>query len=679
MAEKKHSVHFDITAQDKASQAFAAVEKSMGKVLLASLSVGAIGTSFVAFMADAIKTRSALDDLSDTTGDNVRTLDALRRQAEVSGFEFEQLSGGLTKFARNLNAADDEGKAAAQAVEAIGLKVADLRAMKPADAMIEVARALGGFEDGASKVAVAVALMGKEGAKMLPYLKDLAEAGELNGRITAEQAAQAERTEKEWRKLTRAFKDGKDALADELIPVLGDYAEQLRKGIALTGSFGAALINLGTINPFKSLQSNIQQRQAELKLLQESADNPNIPEAFRHKNTARERELKNQIEFLQFQQRQQALKLTGPQYLDARDLQAAKKPKLDFVPTGPDKGDKSDPFAAKMAELQKLLAGTGTGADKVAAQLEATLKYDEKLSKLAQPLKERLMKVAEEIDLKKQGLEISKKQLQADEDLAALRKEAAEAQSAYQIAMRDSAEAVRKTLDPTIELEDKIREIARLVNEGWLDEFAGESAIEKLNVDFLKAQAAANNYGQAVEKSSDAARELGLTFSSAFEEAIAGGKALRDVLQGLAMDIAKIAVRKTVTEPIAAGLTGAFDKLFKPGGAEQLSGPTDGGGLMNFLGGLFKAEGGPVSRGSPYIVGERGPELFVPDSGGSIVPNDQLGGAGGGVVIHQHMTFGANVDRATLRGWAQAIKQETLAAVADARLRGGSYSRALGA
>ena len=40
-----------------------------------------------------------------------------------------------------------------------------------------------------------------------------------------------------------------------------------------------------------------------------------------------------------------------------------------------------------------------------------------------------------------------------------------------------------------------------------------------------------------------------------------------------------------------------------------------------------KAAGGPVSGGSPYIVGEKGPELFVPGSSGNIVPNHAMGGA----------------------------------------------------
>lgn len=39
-----------------------------------------------------------------------------------------------------------------------------------------------------------------------------------------------------------------------------------------------------------------------------------------------------------------------------------------------------------------------------------------------------------------------------------------------------------------------------------------------------------------------------------------------------------------------------------------------------------RARGGPVTGGEPYLVGERGPELFVPESSGQIVPNHQIGG-----------------------------------------------------
>ncbi|MEI6226315.1 MAG: hypothetical protein WCS72_16345, partial [Deltaproteobacteria bacterium] len=45
-----------------------------------------------------------------------------------------------------------------------------------------------------------------------------------------------------------------------------------------------------------------------------------------------------------------------------------------------------------------------------------------------------------------------------------------------------------------------------------------------------------------------------------------------------------------------------------------------------------RAEGGPVMAGQPYLVGERGPEIVVPSSSGTVIPNHQLGG--GGVTVN---------------------------------------------
>ena len=44
--------------------------------------------------------------------------------------------------------------------------------------------------------------------------------------------------------------------------------------------------------------------------------------------------------------------------------------------------------------------------------------------------------------------------------------------------------------------------------------------------------------------------------------------------------------------------------------------------LSNIISG-FRARGGPVASGNAYVVGERGPELFVPGSSGTVVPSGQ--------------------------------------------------------
>lgn len=92
----------------------------------------------------------------------------------------------------------------------------------------------------------------------------------------------------------------------------------------------------------------------------------------------------------------------------------------------------------------------------------------------------------------------------------------------------------------------------------------------------------------------------------------------------------------------------------------------------------LRASGGPVSAGQPYIVGEVGPELFVPPASGSIVPNSALaaGAAGGGdVTIVQHINIDSRSDQAVI---VQAMVQAKNAAVAEVRAnmaRGGDLKQ----
>lgn len=72
----------------------------------------------------------------------------------------------------------------------------------------------------------------------------------------------------------------------------------------------------------------------------------------------------------------------------------------------------------------------------------------------------------------------------------------------------------------------------------------------------------------------------------------------------------------------ATGVTGSTDAVM----SGMMSGATDTSGLSALmgLGGGFMASGGSVASGAPYIVGEAGPEIFVPGQSGSIIPNHAL-------------------------------------------------------
>ncbi len=170
-------------------------------------------------------------------------------------------------------------------------------------------------------------------------------------------------------------------------------------------------------------------------------------------------------------------------------------------------------------------------------------------------------------------------------------------------------------------------------------------------------------HDEAANKGKKAAQELGMTFSSAFEDAVVGGKKLRELLAGLAMDLGRLAVRKMATEPFAAAASSFF-------GGINWGGLFGGGGGLQVGADMTRAAGGPVSSGRTYLVGEQGPELFSPGSSGSIVPNHALGS---GVTIHMPIYFSANTEAAVrdaVFALSPQLTQAAIAGVNNARGRG---------
>ena len=93
-----------------------------------------------------------------------------------------------------------------------------------------------------------------------------------------------------------------------------------------------------------------------------------------------------------------------------------------------------------------------------------------------------------------------------------------------------------------------------------------------------------------------------------------------------------------------------------------------------------RAGGGAVSPRIPTLVGERGAELFVPNTSGRIVNNANMKGMGGGTtVINQNInveTGVAQTVRAEMLNLLPQFRAETIGAVAESRLRGGEFASA---
>lgn len=95
-----------------------------------------------------------------------------------------------------------------------------------------------------------------------------------------------------------------------------------------------------------------------------------------------------------------------------------------------------------------------------------------------------------------------------------------------------------------------------------------------------------------------------------------------------------------------------------------------------------RAGGGAMSRGRPYLVGERGPEIVIPHTAGTIMNSSRsMGGAGGtGVVVNQNINLSTGVQstvRAEVTRMLPTISEITKAGVLEAAGRGGKFRRGL--
>jgi len=96
-----------------------------------------------------------------------------------------------------------------------------------------------------------------------------------------------------------------------------------------------------------------------------------------------------------------------------------------------------------------------------------------------------------------------------------------------------------------------------------------------------------------------------------------------------------------------------------------------------------KAGGGTVQGGQATVVGERGPEIFVPNTGGTVMNNmnskNAMGG-GGTTVINQSINFATGIVptvRAEVMQMMPQIADVTKAAVQESAMRGGTFRRSL--
>ena len=184
---------------------------------------------------------------------------------------------------------------------------------------------------------------------------------------------------------------------------------------------------------------------------------------------------------------------------------------------------------------------------------------------------------------------------------------------------------------------------------------------------------------QRLEKAANQAAD---GISDALADAFVNGKFSMESLGDVFKQVIKQMIADAIKAQIIKFLMSAVTGFFAGGGSVA---PTNMGNTT-----LSHAGGGSISRygragggmAMPTLVGERGPELFVPHTAGVVRNNHDtknMMGGGSPVVVNQNINIDAGVSqtvRAEVMSMMPRIKSETIQAMIDGKRRGNSISKA---
>lgn len=565
----------------------------------------AIGTAFAAgagalsyMVKGAIDEADKLAKMAQGMGAGAEQLSAMGYAAKLSGIEIEQFSKGLFTLSKRMS---DAGKGTGEALgafEAMGVSVrrTDGTLKSQRDILLEVAEKFATYRDGAEKSALASAVFGEDiGSKLIPYLnqgKDgiIAledEARALGVVFTDEAGKAAEQFNDNLTRLQSVKKGLVVQITQELLPSLVSVTDRmvnmaketgLMKTAATTAAGAVRLLATAAVAAWTAFEVAGESIATVVSALYLAATGE-----FKLAWDVLNQGAKNNAT---------AFRNAGKLIEDIWDTTAKN--------VSNSAGDNSEKLAAPAIAA----AGKAAGSAK---------KATEKVSAEVKRIQSMLDTMFD--DVATYGMSSSQKKLYALSTAGASDAQLREAEALLR--MYDELEKAKRSAEEQNEIlrqgkavYEEMRSPIEILSDRFahLDMLLAKGAItwETYARAALKAQdeyvEAARGPDEAAKRLEETSKSLGMTFSSAFEDAIVSGGNFRELLKGVEQDILRIMTRRLVTEPVSDFLSSAA-KSFLP----------------SLFGGA-RAAGGNVFPGHRYLVGERGPEWLEPSTAGTVSP-----------------------------------------------------------
>ena len=594
----------------------AKVSKSMDAVAKKAAVFGAaVGTAMAGLataMSVAVKRSiNEADNMAKAAqkfGVGVEELSRLKHAADLSGVSLETLGTSMRKLSQNMQETANGAKnTASQAFAALGVAVknADGSLRSSTEVMGDVAERFARMDDGAQKTALAMAIFGRAGTDLIPMLNAgrdglhemMQEADRLGIVLDTNTAKAAENFNDNMTRLGRVWDGLVMKLSAHLLPALEMLSEKMMDFVNNESAVQAAAQGIGKGFLWIARQA------AHLVLLIDRI----------------------KVEFVGLKE-SISLALTGDfsgakeAWFAGQNASAKMRDELDAFLRQMETG-----FAHSQGAIQRRIDGAfGTVKDSVvglSSELaDAALKifdatrtplenYQAKIEQLGVLLKAGAI----DQDTYARAVNMAKEALDRASGSASKAKKAL-----TDPALAEAARIFEATRTPLEQYQAQIARLNELLAAGAISQDTYNRAVAQAQDAFAKAEEAGNKAQNTFQQ---IGQSIGQTLSSSFQGLIDGSKKVKDVLKDLLSQLASMLMNR------------AFQMLFSGSGGGF-------GGLFSGIGKLFgfRANGGPVSAGRPYVVGERGPELMVPNVNGTVVRNADLvaGRSAGNITVEQH-------------------------------------------
>jgi hypothetical protein len=589
----------------------------------------AAGGAAVAFFAQRINAPLlAMKDLSEATGASIENISALENVARIAGVSIQTTGDSLIRLNQGLSQATGTDRIS-EALRRIGLDAQVLKQQDPAQALRTVALALSQFADDGEKARVTQEIFGRSVRDVVPLLKELADQQQFAATVTAEQVEEADRLNKQIDLLKKNAEDAARAVAARLVPAINDIAAAAREGggVSALVALNEQIAKFLGLDPGSELERRIKSTQEQIGKLRSGLLGIDPGPLF-DSTIVEIDKLEKRLEFLigvQNKAAEQRRPSEAPPQLPtvapAAELRAVRSGNLPPAPTST--GLRGPEIDRLRASVNELLSQT------TSARLQALR------DQLAEAVSLRVSTGDERYDEVLRSIRDQLVALDPDAQAATARLERINAALAATPAgqTRAATEAVELLFDELQTATDPQRVLE--LNQ------ALEQLYERLGI----LPAAAEQVGESMSVFAEqASRNIQDALGSTLERVLSGnfkniGDLWKQTLQRMIAQASAARLNEFIFSALGGGSgTGpmaAFARVFQP-----------------------RANGGPVTAGQTYLVGERGPELFTPATSGRVLNNSQTQQAMGGATYAPTVNVMGDVGPATVSLVERAIARE---------------------